>query len=295
MPVQHGEFVESVPITPDPQSDLPSPHLSSSQFEISIYQIAADEMFRARRTDGAGWDWSWAKWQREWMDQTPGKYAYRCLPLTIANQTGWWVYNPVGFTAVWSGKSEPGGVQFLFDSDQKLWSNWISDIFGSGIITWNTPFLFRTKPEGSRLLICGPINYFKHGVQPLTAIIESDWMSMSFTMNWKLTEAGAMVRFAVGEPLFQVIPLAGNLGADLETAAVRYMKLADDPEVAEAFEKWKQSRTQFHQLKKAGEVKPDGWQKDYFQGQDLIETKENAGHRTKLTPPKIDFQSGMRP
>jgi len=274
------KIVESVPAT---------------QFEISIYQIAGDEMFRSQRTDGTGWDWSWAKWQREWMDQTPSKYAYRCLPLTIANQTGWWVYNPVGFTAIWRGETAPGGVEFLFDSNPKLWSGWVTDIFGSGIITWNTPFLFRTKPEGSRLLICGPINSFKHAIQPMTAIIESDWMTMSFTMNWKITEENRMVRFEAGEPLFQVIPLAGNIGADLEIASVKLMKLADDPEVAQAFEKWKQSRQQFHQQKKAGEVKPDGWQKDYFQGQDVIEPKDIPGHRTKLTPPKIDSRSGIGP
>src|SRR5260370_27836851 len=140
------------------------------------------------------------------MDETPSKFAYRCLPLTIVNQTGWWVYNPVGFTAVWHGRKEPGGVHFLFDSDPVLWNTWINDQFGQGIITWNTPFLFRTKPAGSRLLVCGPPNHFKHGVQPLTALIESDWMSMSFTMNWKITGPNSTVRFDLGEPLFQVIP-----------------------------------------------------------------------------------------
>jgi len=30
--------------------------------------------------------------QRDWMDKTNLKYAYRCLPLNIANQHGWAVY-----------------------------------------------------------------------------------------------------------------------------------------------------------------------------------------------------------
>ena len=95
----------------------------------------------------------WADWQRTWMNNTPQRYAYRCLPLTIVNQTGWWIKNPVGFTAIWRGGTYPGSIEFQFDTSPELWSQWINSQFGEGIITWNTPFLFRTKPEGSRLLV----------------------------------------------------------------------------------------------------------------------------------------------
>ena len=78
------------------------------KLEIEIYQIAHDAMLKKNRSDGTGWDWCWADWQRDWMDATPNRYAYRCLPLTITNQTGWWIRNPVGFTAAWSGRPEPG-------------------------------------------------------------------------------------------------------------------------------------------------------------------------------------------
>jgi len=270
----------------DVETPPPTPPL-----EISIYQIADDAVFQGHRIDGTGWDWSWANWQRDWMDETPSKFAYRCLPLTIANQTGWWVYNPVGFTAVWRGQAAPGGVQFLFDSDQGLWSQWIGDQFGQGIITWNTPFLFRTKPAGSRLMVCGPINCFKHGIQPLTAIIESDWMSMSFTMNWKITAPNAVIRFDRGEPLFQLIPMAGNICTDLEQAKVRYMKLADDAEVSRAYQEWNEGRRKFHEQKKTGEVRPDDWQKDYFRGRDVFGREVASGHKTKVTPPGIEYLS----
>ena len=173
-------------------------------------------MLKQNRTDGTGWDWCWADWQRDWMDATPHRYAYRCLPLTIVNQTGWWIKNPVGFTATWRGQRSPGGIDFQFDTSAEVWASWINSQFGEGIITWNTPFLFRTKPEGSRLLICGPANYFKTNAHPLTALIESDWISMSFTMNWKIMMPNQPVRFELGEPLFQAIPLASNVCADLE-------------------------------------------------------------------------------
>jgi hypothetical protein len=266
----------------------------SQRLHIRIYQLAGDEMFRGNRADGSGWAWSWAPWQRDWMERTPKKYAYRCLPLTIANQTGWWVYNPIGFTADWNGQPDSGNVKFAFDADPQVWSAWVNNQFGQGIITWNTPFLFRTQPAGSRLLVCGPINSFKHGIQPLTAIIESDWMSMSFTMNWKITAAATSVRFERGEPLFQVIPMARNLGGDLESAHVTFMRLADDPEVFNAYEQWKNGRFKFHDQKRAGAVRPDEWQKDYFQGRDALGQDFVAGHQTKLTPPEIEYR-GTKP
>ena len=73
------------------------------RLEIDIYQIVDDVMLKSHRSDGTGFDWCWADWQRDWMDATPHRYAYRCLPLTIVNQTGWWIKNPVGFTATWRG------------------------------------------------------------------------------------------------------------------------------------------------------------------------------------------------
>jgi len=261
--------------------------MDTPRLDVEIYQISDDAVLKKNRTDGTGWDWCWADWQRDWMDATPHRYAYRCLPLTIMNQTGWWIKNPVGFTATWRGQRGPGNIAFRFDTSAELWGRWINDQFGEGIITWNTPFLFRTKPAGSRLLVCGPANYFKPNVQPLTALIESDWISMSFTMNWKIMVANQPVRFEFGEPLFQAIPLASNICADLEDASVSYQKLTDNPELFRTYQEWDRGRRRFHDQKASGEVKPDGWQKDYFQGRDAIGREAATLHMTKVKPPHV--------
>ena len=139
----------------------------------------------------------------------------------------------------------PGEIDFRFDVSGEVWKDWINSQFGEGIITWNTPFLFQTKPEGSRLLVCGPINYFKALAHPLTALIESDWMSMSFTMNWKIMVPNQPVRFDAGEPLFQAIPLVGNVCADLEGASVSYQRLSESPEIYQAYQAWNEGRRDF--------------------------------------------------
>jgi Family of unknown function (DUF6065) len=257
--------------------------------EIEIYQIAHDATLKQNRTDGTGWDWCWADWQRDWMDATPHRYAYRCLPLTIMNQTGWWIKNPVGFTAIWRGQTYPGSIEFCFDTAPGVWGQWINSQFGEGIVTWNTPFLFRTRPAGSRLLICGPANYFKANAHPLTALIESDWISMSFTMNWKIMVPNQPVRFELGEPLFQAIPLATNICADLENATVSYQRLKDNPELLRAYQQWDQDRRRFHDQKISGAVKPNDWQKDYFQGRGATGSAATGHHMTKVNPPHVRF------
>jgi len=269
--------------------------MDQPRLEVGIYQIADDSMFKQHRADGTGWDWQWADWQRDWMDATPSRYAYRCLPLTIANQTGWWILNPVGFSATWRGEHGPGTIDFQFDSDPELWKSWINSQFGEGIITWNTPFLFRTKPQGSRLLVIGPANQFKVNAHPLTALIESDWMSMSFTMNYKLMTPHLPVRFEVGEPLFQAIPLAGNPCANLEKSDVWYKKLWEDEEVSRSYREWNEGRLRFHEQKVKGEIRADDWQKDYFQGRDVSGRNAPPDHMTKVRPPKIRIGTTSKP
>jgi hypothetical protein len=229
------------------------------------------------------------------MNNTPQRYAYRCLPLTIMNQTGWWIRNPVGFIATWRGATAPGTIEFQFDASGQVWSQWINSQFGEGIITWNTPFLFRTKPQGSRLLVCGPVNYFKANAHPLTALIETDWMSMSFTMNYKLMIPNLPVRFEVGEPLFQAIPLLSNVCADLEGAAVSYQRLGDDPEMARAYQEWDLGRRRFHEQKARGEVRPDGWQRDYFQGRDALGREAETNHMIKVRAPQVVYGPAPHP
>jgi hypothetical protein len=257
------------------------------RLEITIYQIGEDAVMRRNRDDGTGWDWCWAEWQREWMEATPSRFAYRCLPLTIANQTGLWVKNPVGFTATWWGSERPRGIDFQFDQSPEVWSPWISDAFGGGIITWNSPFLFRTKPEGSRLMVSGPANTFKENVHPLTAILESDWMTMSFTMNWKILRPGHPVRFEAGDAIFQAIPLLNNACADIEGASVTYKRLDDDPELSRPYREWDRSRQRFTERSRAGENSPGDWQKDYFLGRDALGQQSAPLHMTKVRPPKV--------
>ncbi len=100
--------------------------------------------------------------RREWMDQTPQRFANRCLPLMMANQAGWFVTltEPVEFS--WSG--EEGLHEIKVFGSERAQEN-VTSHFGSGIVTFKLPFLFRT-PAGYNLLARGPANLFKDGIAP---------------------------------------------------------------------------------------------------------------------------------
>jgi hypothetical protein len=144
---------------------------------------------------------------RKWMDLTGDRFAYRCLPLLIANQAGWVVACPVNFAAIWTGGSRPSDVTFDFagHTDARVTSH-----FGSGIVTFVLPYLFRTPP-GVALWVRGPANWPKDGATALEGIVETDWAAVTFTMNWKLTRPKARITFAKGEPVCMVTPISLDL------------------------------------------------------------------------------------
>jgi hypothetical protein len=224
---------------------------------------------------------------RPWMEKTQSRFAYRCLPLTLANQAGWIICNPASFCARWNGGPRREDTALVFDQvppDKR-----ISSLFGHGVITFNMPYLFRT-PEGINLWVKGPTNWPKDGVQALEGLVETDWTAASFTMNWKLTRPGRMVRFERGEPICMIVPYPRGL---LENCLPLRLPLAENPELKNAYERWSRDRDDFHRRVAEGdqETLHAGWQKDYFQGRDPGSDRF-VGHQTKLGVKSFVSSSG---
>ncbi|QDU64255.1 hypothetical protein Pan216_51440 [Planctomycetes bacterium Pan216] len=200
--------------------------------------------------------------QRQWMDQTRDRFAYRCLPLTIANQHGWELLNPTPFRVYWDGGQAPENLHFEWPEGKP--DSWITGHFGEGVLTFSLAFLFRT-PVGVNLYVKGPVNRYKDGIHALEGIVETDWLTATFTMNWKLTRTNNWVEFHQDEPICHIFPIARGTIDQFEPE-IRMM--TDDPEMLEAFNAWSRSRSSFlKDLKVEGsEARRQGWQKEYFQG-----------------------------
>src|SRR6266487_585141 len=175
---------------------------------------------------------------RTWMDETPQRFAYRCLPLVIANQAGWLILNPRPFRAVWDGTAAISGVAIeALDGGVPA----ASSHFGNGVVTWNLPYLFRTSP-GYNLLVRGPANCSKDGSSPLEGIVETDWSPATFTMNWKLTRPNLPVVFDSEEPICMIVP---QRRGELEAFRPRVRSLLRAPRLASEYERWSHGRSTF--------------------------------------------------
>ena len=223
------------------------------------------------------------------MDATPESFAYRCLPLNIANAHGWEVLCPTSFEAFWNGGPRPidVGIRLL---DDTRWPGVTH--FGCGVVTFHLGYLVRTEP-GYDLWTGGPANAPKDGIIPLTGIVETDWAPYAFTMNWRFTRPNVTVRFERGEPFCSFFPIPRTL-LDAVTPEIR--DLDSDPEIQAGFAAWSAKRGQFlADLPQTGSAaQQQGWQKDYFRGLAPDGSKPVETHRTRvqLSPPVDKTRSG---
>jgi hypothetical protein len=174
-------------------------------------------------TNDAGLDIRPASSRRAWMDATDERFAYRCLPLSIANAHGWVICCGGGFEAEWNGGEGEKDVEVfpLGDGPVTAYGH-----FGYGILTFSPQAMFRTDPEYN-LWITGPPNSFKDAVQPLSAVVETDWMPYTFSMNWKITRPNQRIRFEKGEPYCFLFPVPRGLAESMEP---ELKDIRDDPE-----------------------------------------------------------------
>lgn len=216
--------------------------------------------------------------KREWMEETDYRFAYRCLPMTIANQAGWVIESQRTFAVYWNGSNVPGScLEFEFDSSES--GLLPSDHFGWGIVTFHIPFLFRTEP-GVGLLVRGLPNYFKANVHPLEGYVETDWSPATFTMNWKVAEPKRIVVFEKGDPICFIQPFSVDL---LEQQKPRMVTGSSEPHELDEYVEWASSRQDF--LSDLPDKEGAPWQKDYFKG------KNAHKHRTRLHLQNFEHQN----
>jgi Family of unknown function (DUF6065)/Stf0 sulphotransferase len=217
--------------------------------------------------------------ERPWMQQTPQRFANRCLPMLIANQSGWHILNIGKIAVTWDGGAGTENLRVEHIGGKA--SPFVGSHFGSGILTWNIPYLFRTPP-GFNLLVRGPANSPKDGVRALEGIVETDWADATFTMNWQMTRPHLTVTFEVDEPIALIVP---QRRGELESFRPETRPISDDPVLRRAHDRWRTSR--IAGLKESNsEARHQGWQKHYFRGTSPANTQARE-HQSKLSPAEL--------
>lgn len=216
--------------------------------------------------------------EREWMDNTDQRFAYRCLPLNIANAHGWELLCTTAFSAIWDGRPSIDAIRLksrpLGETSPAM------SHFGNRILTFHVPCLFRTEP-GIDLFVTGPLNRPKDGIAALSGIVETDWSPYTFTMNWKFTRPNQRVHFEVDEPFCHLFPLQRG---SLATVTPTVRKFSDDSDLEQEFRNWSESRNVFNADlgNPTSKAAQDKWQKGYFKGMNPSGTPAPEGHRSRL-------------
>lgn len=215
--------------------------------------------------------------ERDWMDSTDERFAYRCLPLNIANAHGWEVLCTTPFSAVWDGRKGKDAIRIKSRSGTTAPA--VSH-FGDGVLTFHVPCLFRTDP-GVDLFVTGPINRPKDAIAPLSGVIETDWSPYTFTMNWKFTRPFQKVYFEADEPYCHLFPLARG---SLEEIAPDIRNLSENPDLAREYDQWTKSRNTFNTALTEPDSKAsqDKWQKTYFRGSTPSGAPGPSDHKSRL-------------
>jgi hypothetical protein len=218
--------------------------------------------------------------RREWMDETPESFAYRCLPLAIANAHGWEIGNAGGFAARWNGGQSAADVEIKLDDPTQPAVEAPVSLFGDGTLTFHVAGLFRTEP-GWHLWVGGPPNVAKDGIAPLSGIIETDWSPYTFTMNWRFTRPGHWVRFEPEEAIAFFFPVERKV---IEETKPSFHSISEEPELQAAFEQWRDSRDAFQRrmLDAPPQDPSDKWQKLYYRGVCPAGNAGTADHQTKI-------------
>lgn len=221
---------------------------------------------------------------RDWIDNhTHPRHPYRCLPMVIANCSGWELLCPSGFSVTWNGKRNISDLIINFDEPNSNVGGMITSHFADGILTFRTGYVFRTDP-GWDMWIGGSPNLLKKSIQPLAGVIETSWMPFLSTMNWKFTAPGT-IRFEKGEPFAFIMPIRH---AEIDDCQPVIRELASDPQLEKEVHEWSTSRSEFMKAKRNGdpEALAEGWQKHYYRGIKFDGTKiDDHVHRRRLKKP----------
>jgi hypothetical protein len=238
------------PGSPDPAMVSLPALPNGGRVALEAYAVSATE----------NWTLSPCKGNRDWMDASQQKFAYRCLPLVMANQAGWLITCPLNFRVVWDGSERLQGLSMHFPQGEGANAGQVRSHFGMGILTFSIPWLFRTSP-GYGLWVKGPANMPRDGLSPLEGIVETDWAPYTFTMNWKITRPDYVIDFAVGDPIALIVPFPLDMP---EAVLPRLRTMQEQPSLANDYASFHRERAAA--LRKLHASNEPAWSMSYMKG-----------------------------
>lgn len=142
--------------------------------------------------------------QREWMDLTDGRHAYKCFPVSMANSIGWSISFLDDIEFIWDGitDSTPDHVKIIRSGPQVANAD-----RGQATISFNSELRFKTD-ENTSILSIVPPNYWIDGAIPYTSIISTSFYKHPYPIAWKITKPNENIIIPAGTPVATLIPIS---------------------------------------------------------------------------------------
>lgn len=141
--------------------------------------------------------------QRNWMDETFNRHAYRCFPITLANMLGWTISFPEDIEFIWDGVSDtiPSHVNILKGN------KYVSGNRANATISFNTGLTVKTDKNLSFLMMPVP-NQFIPGVQSFTTIVSTSVLKSELPCAWHITKPNTPILIPKNTPISAFIPIS---------------------------------------------------------------------------------------
>ena len=140
--------------------------------------------------------------KRDWMDETSGKHAYRCFPVTQANVIGWSLSCTEDIIFTWDGINDQTDQHIKISSPKGSYSG-----RGQSSVSLNTGLIFRTDEDIS-LLTINPVNYFQEDFETLSNLISTSFYDNPLPLAIKARSANKEVTIKAGTPVATIIPIS---------------------------------------------------------------------------------------
>lgn len=141
--------------------------------------------------------------QRDWMDETPNKHAYRCYPVTTANTVGWTLSAPYDISFIWDGINDTSGdhIEVIEGSENTYTGRGQSSLsINSGVVI--------TSEKDISVLTITPQNYFYKDFEVMSSLISTSFLDKEFPLAIKALTPNKVITIKAGEPIATIIPIS---------------------------------------------------------------------------------------
>ena len=147
--------------------------------------------------------------KRDWMDDSWGKHAYHCFPVTQANRLGWELCFPEDITFIWDGSNNPSSHHVTILKGHQFCHTGR----GNGTISFITGLTFRTDEDLTLMQLPVP-NNFNMYCQAFTTVLSTSFYPGEMPVSFKILVPNVEITIKAFEPIISIVPIPLGLLQD---------------------------------------------------------------------------------